>query len=59
MTHQFLQRCIIVKNNLLELRFFCPDILPNRQLLPQLGLTGLRGAHDFIGNRENHGSEIK
>ena len=33
MTHQFLQRCIIVKNNLLELRFFCPDILPDRQLL--------------------------
>jgi len=35
MTHQFLQRCIIVKNNLLELRIFCPDILPNRQLLPE------------------------
>jgi hypothetical protein len=34
MTHQFLQRCIIVKNNLLELRFFCPDILPNRRLVP-------------------------
>jgi hypothetical protein len=43
----------------LELRIFCPDILPDRQLLLEPRFLRLRGAHDFVGNQQNQDAKIK